>query len=80
MKFSDWTKLRKSHIIDNAAGDSYDGLSDTAKECIDGAVERFMKSILSDDERVLEKAQRCSTSKLSEREKILIKATLKLLV
>ena len=43
MKFSEWTKRSDSHVIDNAAGSHYELLPDTAKKCIDSAVERFIK-------------------------------------
>lgn len=42
MKFSEWTKRADAKILDTAAGDTYEQLSETAKACIDDAVERFI--------------------------------------
>jgi hypothetical protein len=47
MKFSEWTKRTDSHVIDNAAGDHYERLPQSAKDAIDSAVERYINFLIS---------------------------------
>lgn len=42
MKFSEWTKRSENQFLDNAAGDHYELLPQTSKDCIDSAIERYI--------------------------------------